>query len=93
MSNMHSVDVVIFGTRVSLLTDEPQEISRLADELNRHLNLLANQYPGVKQNLILTLECLKLLEENKKLNMEMTELSIEREKLNKTLQNFLSKID
>ena len=83
-----NVEMTVFKTKISILTDEPVEMLILADELNKQLDTLANQYPGTPPNLILTLECLKLLEENKKMKNENTSFSKERDKIEMTLRDF-----
>lgn len=88
MSKLENLELMIFGTRISLSTDEPDEMKNLSNELERELMDLSKQYPGTKQNIILTLTCLKYLGINKKLTQENAELVEERDKLNKTMQGF-----
>ena len=88
MSKLENLELIIFGTRISLSTDEPEEMKNLSNELERELMDLSKQYPGIKQNIILTLSCLKYLGMNKKLSKENEELVEEREKLDKTMQGF-----
>jgi len=88
MSKLENLELMIFGTRISLSTDEPDEMKSLSNELERELMDLSKQYPGIKQNIILTLTCLKYLGINKKLTQENAELVEEREELSKTMQGF-----
>lgn len=93
MSKLQSVDVVVFGTTISLLSDTPDELIRIANELTSQISKLASKYPNVPNNLLLTLAGLKLTEENSSLKKEIEALNKERDKLNNTIQNFLNKID
>jgi len=86
MDKLQNIELMIYGTQINISTDEPAEMMKLAEELNHQLLSLASNYPGVKQNVILTLACLKALGDSKKLNKENLKLSEERDKVNKTLQ-------
>ena len=88
MSEYVNLELNIFGTGITLSTDKPDEMKLLANELEKELINLSSMYPGIKQNIILTMTCLKLLGINKKLTKENTELVEEHEKLNKTMQGF-----
>ena len=93
MSELQSIDLFIFGTKITLYSDKPDEVKALAAELDEKINSLVGQYLGTEPKIILTLACLKALEENKKLKEELLKLSVEREKLDMTLQGFFYSID
>jgi len=88
-----SVDVVIYGSRVSVLTDEPEQIRKFAELINTQLNELTNKYQGIKPNLILILQCLKMQEKNSQLEKDLDDLIRERESLDSKLKGVLFSID
>ncbi|MCL2062842.1 MAG: hypothetical protein FWG98_00520 [Candidatus Cloacimonetes bacterium] len=93
MPEMQIVDVSVHGVNLRLLSEEPEEVIALAKELEMNIISLVNQYPRIKDINLLTLACLKALEDNKRLKLEIKELVAEREKLNNTVQGFLYSID
>ena len=92
-SQDQNIDVVIFGSRVSVTTDEPEQIKRFAEILNSELGELSNSNPGVKPNLILILQCLQMFAKITKLEKDLDDLNKERETLDKMLKGFLLSID
>ena len=92
-SQDEKIDVVIFGSRVSVTTDEPEQIKKFADILNSELSELSNLNPGVKPNLILILKCLQMFANISKLEKDYDDLIKERETLDKILKGFLLSID
>ena len=95
MSDLTVVDIRIHGEAISIMSANPDDVKALADELNNMLNALVNQYPTAssKPLKIMALACLKTLEENKKLKLQNDELSLQRDKLNDSLQAFFYNID
>ncbi len=94
MSNLQTVDVVIFGTTISLVGEDSDELVKLANEFNKKINTLIVKYPNVNsQNLLLILAGLKILEENNTLKKETDKMKKERDLLNTVLQDFLNKIE
>ena len=93
MTKQESIDVIIFGSRVSIVTDEPEQIRKVFDILNTELIELSGKYQGVKPNLVLILQCLRLLEKNLKLEQDLDGLVKERESLDTTLKGVLLSID
>ncbi|MCK9330124.1 MAG: cell division protein ZapA [Candidatus Cloacimonetes bacterium] len=94
MSNLQSVDVVIFGTTLSLVGENSDELVRLANDLNKRINDLITRYPNVtNQSLLLILAGLKILEENSALKKENNKMQTEKENINNILQNFIEKIE
>ena len=93
MNESKTIEVSIFGTKLTLLTDKPEELISLAEELDNQITELAAQYPGAKQNMILTLACLRYLEDNQKIKKDTKHFLSEREKINNAIQSFLYNID
>ena len=93
MSEMKVVDVLVYGQTLSLISDKPHEVKLLVEELESRIKSLVTQYPGAKPMNVLTLACLNILEESKKLKNVNNELTSERDKLNRTIQGFLYNID
>ena|GEM_PF-3885528 len=93
MSELQKIDIFVFGTKLSLYTDEPEELKSLANDLDAKIKSFAEQTTGAKLDVILIVNCLKSLQEIKQLQKEIIELSLEREKLNKTLEVFFKSID
>ena len=87
------IDVVIFGSRVSVNTDAPEEIKKFAEILNSELSELSSMNPGTKPNLILILQCLQMFAKMSKLENDLADLIKERETLDKILKGFLLSID
>jgi cell division protein ZapA (FtsZ GTPase activity inhibitor) len=92
MPKEQNVDVTIFGIKISLITDEPEEMIVLANDLNIELENLAKEYPGINQNLILILSNLNQLDKLKKKQKEIAELMTERENLDIKLKSILTDI-
>jgi len=84
---MQNIDLTIFGVKMNVSTEVPNEMKQRAGELDKELCLLASQHPGAKPNLILTVACLKIMEDCEKLRKENALLTEEREKLNKALRS------
>ena len=89
MIERKNINVNVFGTDVSILTDEPIELLKLAKELDTKLRGMQKDYPNIKNTVILTLAYIQTSNENKKLENQLTELLLEREKLTKTMQGFV----
>ena len=92
MSNLQGVDVSILGTKLYLSTDKPQELHQLVTELDNHLSNLAKLYPNEELTKIITLACLQYLEEIKKLKIDVDQLLLEKENINKIVHGFLYSI-
>ena len=93
MAQEKKIQVTILTTELDLLTNEPDEKEDLARELNEYLNSLLTKYPGSSQNLILTYACLKIFEEKKQLENDVSKLTEEKDKLNKIIHSALYNIN
>jgi len=88
MPKEQSIEISILGIKITMGTDQPNEMYALAQELNNELQQLTSQYPGAKPTYLLIFGCLKLMLENKTLKEGYDLLKDEREKIDKALQGF-----
>ena len=93
MAQEKKIHVTILNTELDLLTSDPEEKKELSDELNDYLSSLVNKYPGGNQTLILTYACLKIYEERKQFENEVSKLTAERDRLNRIVQSALYNIN
>jgi cell division protein ZapA (FtsZ GTPase activity inhibitor) len=93
MSNQQKIDLVIFGSKMTILADNVEEMISLSVELDQFLNELEQRYPGAKPTEILAFGCLKIFEDYKKLLSEITDLTQEKNRLNSSLLSVLNNID
>ena len=93
MSELQSIDLFVFGNKITLSSDKPDEVRKLAIELDEKTNFLAEKFPGAPTDIVLTIACLQALEEVNKLKNELLEFSTERDKLDTAIQGFLYSLD
>jgi len=93
MPKEQSIEISILGIKITMVTDQPNEMYALAQALNNELQELTGQYPGAKPTYLLIFGCLKMLQENKTLKEGNDLLKEERERINKALQGFFIDID
>ena len=93
MAQEKKIQVTILNTQLDLATSDPIEKEELARELNEYLNSLLVKYPGSNHTLILSFAALKIYEEKKQLETEISKLNEELNKSNKLLQGALYSIN
>jgi len=93
MNKLHDIHIEILKTKITLRTENPDEIKALVAKLEEILHPLVTEYVGWKTDCILIFACLRILEENQKHIAEITSLINERELLNKSLQNVLNNLN
>jgi hypothetical protein len=93
MSNLQKIDLMIFGSKITILADDPEDKINLSIELEEFLNSLVMKYPGAKPNEVLAFGCLKIFEDYKKLLTDLTDLTQEKNRLNNSLLSVLNNIE
>jgi len=89
MAKTQDIEFSVLRTKVKINTDQPGRMFSLADEMSKELAILANKYPGAKQNELFIFGYLKLLEEKYELQEQFDSLNIERDKIIKAIDSVL----
>jgi len=89
---MQSVEVEIFGRRFRLRSDDPARTKKIADEINRQIGELTENYDGLDFTKLLLLICLQQQEQVFVLNEKNVELSSDLERLNQMISMIIPEV-
>jgi cell division protein ZapA (FtsZ GTPase activity inhibitor) len=89
---MQSVEVEIFGRRFRLRSDNPDRTRRIADEINRQINELIENYDSLDFTKLLLLICLQQQEQVFVLHDKNIELSADLERLNQMISMIIPEV-
>ena len=94
MSKEQSIEIIIYGNKIRLSTDSPEEMTQIAFELDAEITAYAKNLPSsVKHNTILAMSCLKYYEKSVNLLKELHELKNEKEKIADAVHGLYKKIE
>ena len=71
MAEPKIVDVFLFDTKTSILSDKPDSVISLSKELDKTIKDILKQFPTAKPINVFTLACLTAMEENKNLKKQL----------------------
>jgi cell division protein ZapA (FtsZ GTPase activity inhibitor) len=89
---MQSVEVEIFGRRFRLRSDDPQRTRTIAEEINRQIIEISQNYEGLDFTKLLLLICLQQQEQVLILNEKNTGLSSDLERLNQMISMIIPEV-
>nr|MDK2851116.1 hypothetical protein [Candidatus Cloacimonadota bacterium] len=87
---MKSVEVVIFGRRFRLKSDDPTYTTKIAEDLSRQLTELSETYDQLDFSRLLLLACFQKEEALQNITRENEELKEELHRMNQMLENLVS---
>jgi cell division protein ZapA (FtsZ GTPase activity inhibitor) len=89
---MQSVEVEIFGRRFRLRSDDPLRTRRVADEINRQIAELNENYENLDFTKLLLLICLQQQEQVLILSDKNSELSSDLERMNQMISMIIPEV-
>ncbi|PKN72077.1 MAG: cell division protein ZapA [Candidatus Cloacimonetes bacterium HGW-Cloacimonetes-3] len=89
---MQSVEVEIFGRRFRLRSDDPLRTKRVADEINRQIGELTENYDNLDFTKLLLLICLQQQEQVLLLSDKNIELSSDLERMNQMISMIIPEV-
>jgi cell division protein ZapA (FtsZ GTPase activity inhibitor) len=87
---MKSVEVVIFGRRFRLRSDDPTHTHKIAEDLSRQLTELSETYDQLDFSRLLLLACFQREDALQAAVLENEELKEELHRMNQMLENIVS---
>jgi len=93
MKKEQEIDIFFMRTKIKMVTDQPGEMYALADEVNKEIAEIADQYPGAKQNELFIFACIKILQTKKELQEKYDSFEKERENINNAIDSVFSDIE
>lgn len=89
---MQSVEIEIYGRRFRLRSDDPLRTKRVADEINRQIGELNENYENLDFTKLLLLICLQQQEQVLMLGVKNNELSADLERMNQMISMIIPEV-
>ncbi len=89
---MQSVEIEIYGRRFRLRSDDPLRTKRVADEINRQIGELNENYENLDFTKLLLLICLQQQEQVLILGDKNNELSADLERMNQMISMIIPEV-